>query len=164
MLYVVIYIYGLIHDCYSLDMNKTYLVKKPVDFKEVITDILCLENISTLVISLKGDLGSGKTTFTQQLGEMFGVTEQINSPTFTIMKQYLLESDKYDKLVHIDAYRIESEDEIEPLHLESVVTQPKTIVCIEWPEQIKSIVPDGAIEVVISITEDEMRQVEVSQI
>ena len=145
-----------------VSMNKDYIVTKPQDFGEVIDDILAWHKDSaqpTLVIALKGDLGAGKTTFTQTLGKHLGVEEAITSPTFTIMKQYELSDDRFDSLVHIDAYRIESEDETKPLRLEEIFIQPSTVVCVEWPEQIPSIVPDTAVLVSLNIIENETRNV-----
>ncbi len=146
-------------------MNKQYEVSKPVDFKEVIEDVLSWYKKSdqdSLIISLQGDLGAGKTTFTQELGRALGVGEEITSPTFTIMKQYEIDHEDFEQMVHIDAYRIESDDEAGPLHLDSIFSQPKTVVCVEWPEKIKSIIPQHAAEIKISIEENEVRQVSLS--
>lgn len=156
-------IYGLDSDCYSAKMNKTYLVSQPTDFSEVINDILESSNFkdTPLIITLEGDLGAGKTTFTQELGKKLGVSEPVTSPTFTIMKQYPLSGGIADSLIHIDAYRIESEEEVAPLHFESLFVKPRTIICIEWPSHIESIIPDTAIKVSISIKEKEERLVEI---
>ncbi|MCA9360268.1 tRNA (adenosine(37)-N6)-threonylcarbamoyltransferase complex ATPase subunit type 1 TsaE [Candidatus Nomurabacteria bacterium] len=146
-------------------MKNSYLVSTPIDFKIVIDCVLstCKESAKeSLVIALTGDLGAGKTTFTQELGRRLGVLEQITSPTFTIMKQYDISYDGFEKLIHIDAYRIESVDETKPLHLDSLFSQPKTIVCVEWPERIHAILPSGAVNISITIKEGETRQVEVS--
>jgi len=148
-------------------MEKNYLVPKPEDFSILINDILNLfkrDKNDSLVITLEGDLGAGKTTFTQELGKELGLSEPITSPTFTIIKQYELSKGDFDQLVHIDAYRIESEDELGPLHIETMLRQPKTIFCIEWPKIIGSIIPNNSVKVSISITESEVRQVQVSQI
>lgn len=114
-----------------------------------------------MVITLEGDLGAGKTTFTQELGRNLGVTEQVTSPTFTIMKQYELDHELFDTLVHIDAYRFESEEEARPLRLEEIFTIPRAIVCVEWPERIPSLIPKTATSLTISIIEDEKRLVTV---
>ena len=140
-------------------MNKEYLVKNPDDFQIVISDILNGCKLNPLVITLEGDLGAGKTTFAQELGRYLEVAELITSPTFTIMKQYELVGKKFDKLVHIDAYRIESENELKPLRLEEIFARPNTIVCVEWPELIKSVLPDTAVPMSIKIAEGENRVV-----
>ena len=65
-----------------------------------------------VVCALHGDLGAGKTTFTQTLARELGVEEIVTSPTFVIMKNYELTNQPFEKLVHIDAYRIEEIDEM----------------------------------------------------
>lgn len=145
-------------------MTKQFLVKTPADFSIVIDELLTISsqtNKDTLVVALSGDLGVGKTTFTQELAKTLGITEIVTSPTFTIMSQYQITDNKFTELIHIDAYRIESEDEIGPLHIESVLSKPNTIVCIEWPQNIESIIPTDAFKVSISIQEGEERVVSV---
>ncbi len=146
-------------------MNGEYKVETPADFKSVITNIFDWHKNSgqgTLIIALKGNLGAGKTTFTQILGQYLDIKDQITSPTFTIMKQYEIENKDFDKLVHIDAYRIEKEDEVGPLRLNEVFERPRTILCVEWPEQIPSVIPDSAVWVEIEIGDGETRKVKVS--
>ena len=145
-------------------MNKEFRIKNPKDFELVIKDILNWhkdKGKKNLVIALQGDLGAGKTALTKILGEYLGVSEIINSPTFVIMKQYELSHELFDLLVHIDAYRIEDESEIGPLRLSEIIKRPKTIVCIEWPDLIPSIIPDQAVKVNIEIEQGETRKVSV---
>ncbi len=143
-------------------MKNKYSVNKPEDFKEVVLDIFnTFEKANPLVITLEGDLGAGKTTFTQELGKYLGVEEQINSPTFTIMKQYEIKYKKFNTLVHIDAYRIENDNEIGPLKLTDTISQKNHIVCIEWPEQIPSILSETDLKLKIEINNDQSRTVTV---
>jgi tRNA threonylcarbamoyladenosine biosynthesis protein TsaE len=143
-------------------MKCEFTIKTPPDFQSVIDFIFAHTNQDTsLVIKLQGDLGAGKTTFTQKLGAYLGVVEHIASPTFAIMKRYQITHAVYEELVHIDAYRLESPDEVYPLHLESVISGPHTIACIEWPENISECIPQDAVLVNIAIDEDETRRVEV---
>lgn len=113
-----------------------------------------------LVIGLHGDLGAGKTTFMKSFAEALGVKETIQSPTFVIMKIFntsppspLLIKERgrpslrgrgevYEKLVHIDAYRLESGEELKKLGWEEMVKDPKNIICIEWPEKVEDILND----------------------
>ncbi len=145
-------------------MNCEYKINELSDFQTVIDDILNWyqkSNLETLVITLKGDLGVGKTAFTKILGKYLKVEEFITSPTFTIMKQYPVLNEQFDQLVHIDAYRIDSEEEIEPLRLREIFKKPRTIICIEWPEQIPSVIPSSAVRIEIVISEGETRIVKV---
>lgn len=141
-------------------MEREYKIKKPKDFQLIIKDILAWfadSKQETLVIALQGDLGAGKTTFTQELGLYLKIEEPITSPTFTIMKQYEPVHKNFNLLVHIDAYRIEDEAETGPLKLNEVFDRPKTIVCVEWPEQIPTVIPKTAVLVKLEIGNNETR-------
>tara|TARA_B100002051_G_scaffold276694_1_gene326988 strand:+ start:32994 stop:33437 length:444 start_codon:yes stop_codon:yes gene_type:complete len=145
-------------------MKAEYTIEKPEDFREIIDDLL-LEHQSeeSLVITLTGDLGAGKTAFAKELAAYFGVTEPVTSPTFTIMKKYQLESEKFSELIHIDAYRIESEDEVGPLDLDSLVGEKRNIIAIEWPERILSTLPANFYNLTLKITEGDTRLVTASR-
>lgn len=145
-------------------MNSEFVIDSLAGYRAVIVEVLQYHKTKgemSLVLTLQGDLGAGKTTFTQELGRNLGVTEPITSPTFTIMKQYELSHELFDTLVHIDAYRFESEEEARPLRLEEVFAIPRTIVCVEWPERIPSLIPKAAVSLTISILEEEKRLVTV---
>lgn len=96
------------------------------------------------VITLSGDLGAGKTSFAQGLAKGLGVKRQVNSPTFTLIKEY--QGEKL-ALYHMDAYRIE--DEWEELGLEEYF-YGQGVSVIEWPEQIEAQIPKERLEIVIS--------------
>ncbi|MEK7635099.1 MAG: tRNA (adenosine(37)-N6)-threonylcarbamoyltransferase complex ATPase subunit type 1 TsaE [Patescibacteria group bacterium] len=102
-------------------------------------------NNSATIVGLYGELGSGKTTFMKYLAENFGVKETIQSPTFVIMKFYNIAENfsfsGFEKLVHIDAYRIEKEEEILNLGWQEIIADPKNLICVEWPEKIEGIMP-----------------------
>lgn len=142
-------------------MDTFFEVKKPPDFLAVITAILSqTDNLSPVIIALSGELGAGKTTFVQELAKHLGVTEHVTSPTFTIMKRYELDTEQFDALVHIDAYRFETEAEAVPLRLAEVFTLPRTIICVEWPERISSLLPKSSQELHIDITGNGTRTVQ----
>lgn len=143
-------------------MKTNYQVNTPSEFIDVINDILLWykeAGQNNLVIALQGDLGAGKTTFTQQLAKYLEIEEVVNSPTFTIMKQYDLSHPQFETLIHIDAYRLESDLETKPLYFEEIFKQPQVIVCVEWPEIIANILPKNAVWVKIEIGEGEVRLV-----
>jgi len=146
-------------------MKKEWIVDSPSELQTIAQVVLeqheNKKNIP-LVISLQGDLGAGKTAFTQELGTLLGVTEVITSPTFTIMKQYQTTHSQWQTLVHIDAYRLESERETKPLHIEQIISQPNTISCIEWPEIIPASIPDFAYQLQIEILKDDQRRVTIT--
>jgi tRNA threonylcarbamoyladenosine biosynthesis protein TsaE len=96
-------------------------------------------------IGLYGELGSGKTTFMKYLAKAFGIKETIQSPTFVIEKIYELENKPFQHLIHIDAYRIEKEDEMINLGWQEIIADPSNLICIEWPERIAKIMPEHII-------------------
>lgn len=105
-----------------------------------------------LVVGLFGDLGSGKTTFTQALGKLLGIKEVMTSPTFVIMKKYLINQTTNYKLqattlVHIDAYRLESGKELLSLGFDEIRKDPQNLILIEWPERVADILPLDLVKV-----------------
>jgi len=102
-----------------------------------------------IVLALHGDMGVGKTTFVQGLARGLGVKEQVTSPTFGIYSVYQGNS---RKLVHLDAYRLEHERQIEELLLEEFLTSPWCLA-VEWPEKVGAWLPPGAWHLTLSIVE-----------
>lgn len=81
------------------------------------------------IITLNGDLGAGKTTFTKGIAKALGINQNsVTSPTFTIMKGY----EGTLKLYHFDMYRIEKAEELTELGLEEVLNDPSGVCVIEW--------------------------------
>lgn len=101
------------------------------------------------VVYLNGDLGAGKTTFVQTIAKDYGIDGAVTSPTYTIMRSYDIPTDRlpsgalrrYKKLVHIDAYRLESPEQWKQLKPEEFLNQEGTVVFIEWPEKIAGVGP-----------------------
>lgn len=81
------------------------------------------------VLILTGDLGAGKTTFTQALAKALGITAPITSPTFVLARHHNHPGEGLN-LVHVDAYRITGADELASLDLETWLTD--SVVVIEW--------------------------------
>lgn len=96
-------------------------------------------NDEAAVVGLLGHLGSGKTTFTQAIAKELGIQDHVTSPTFVIMKTYATKNKRFPRLVHIDAYRLESGRELEVLDFEKVVSNPNNLVLIEWADNVKEI-------------------------
>ena len=95
-----------------------------------------------LVVTLNGDLGAGKTTFTKGVGEALGVKRVINSPTFTIMKIYDTNNlNGINKLYHLDVYRLK--DSSGDFELEEYFEMGGVSI-IEWAAIIEDIIPDDA--------------------
>ncbi len=104
------------------------------------------------LITLKGDLGAGKTTLTKGIGKGLGVTKIINSPTFTIMKEYQGEM----MLHHFDAYRLEGEDS--ELGFEEIF-EGEGVCVVEWPQYIEHILPEERLDLVIYKCMDQGREI-----
>ena len=97
------------------------------------------------IISLTGDLGVGKTVFTQGLAKGLGIMEPVNSPTFTIVQVY--EGGRLP-FYHFDVYRIGDLEEMEEIGYDDYFFG-KGICLIEWAELIEEILPEKRIEVTI---------------
>lgn len=87
------------------------------------------------VLALSGPLGAGKTTFVQALARVLGSKEKPRSPTFSLVRSYKVRA-PFFQLVHVDAYRIESEQDILPLGLDEFLAEPGTVLAVEWPERL----------------------------
>lgn len=101
------------------------------------------------LLLLNGDLGAGKTTLTQGIGEALGVKRPVKSPTFTIVREY--EEAKLP-IYHMDFYRLENDD-LSSIDLSSYLQQPGLVV-IEWPEVVKADLPDQYLQIVIRRVDD----------
>ena len=109
------------------------------------------------VILLQGDLGAGKTTLVQGIAEGLGIQDSIESPTFTLINEYLTGR---IPLYHLDLYRLEPE-EVEGLHLESYwdgLEMDLGIVAIEWAERLPY-KPNNYLQICLSYC-DSGRQIE----
>ncbi len=95
------------------------------------------------IICLSGDLGAGKTTFTQGLLKGLKIKGPYTSPTFSIIKHYKSNS-KFTNVYHIDAYRINSKDLLE-LGFKDFTGKENSVTIIEWPENVKKIIPTSAV-------------------
>jgi len=97
----------------------------------------------TNVIGLIGELGSGKTVFTQGLGAALKIDTPITSPTFLLMKSYPTGGHhRFRHLVHLDLYRICGWQELIELELERLWADPAKLVVIEWADRIIEHLPD----------------------
>ncbi|MEK7651199.1 MAG: tRNA (adenosine(37)-N6)-threonylcarbamoyltransferase complex ATPase subunit type 1 TsaE [Patescibacteria group bacterium] len=94
-----------------------------------------------IIVGLRGNLGSGKTTFIQGFARGLGIKNRIMSPTFVIFRHYLLRKKSRAHFFHMDAYRIKKLSELKHLDFEEITSLPKSVVLVEWPEKIKKALP-----------------------
>ncbi|PCI20449.1 hypothetical protein COB64_01895 [Candidatus Wolfebacteria bacterium] len=127
------------------------------------------------VVGLYGDLGSGKTTLTKEMAHMLGIQEGVASPTFVIERKYPIEQKSfeatngktinvpYTQLIHIDAYRIEKEEELLALGWEEIMGNKDNLIFIEWPVNAKGILPDDHIQVRLTHVDETHRSIVIQE-
>ncbi len=122
-----------------------------------------LENLGDgpAFLALSGDLGSGKTSFVQQLAKILGVKENITSPTFVIMQSYPISFRHFETLIHVDAYRLESSEALEKLRWQEYLANPKNLICLEWPERVPACIPQWATKIQFTFIDETTRQIEI---
>jgi len=103
------------------------------------------------VITLEGNLGAGKTTFTKGIARGLGVKRAVNSPTFTIIKEYMGKMPLY----HMDAYRL---DEEEDLGFDDFF-QSEGVTIIEWASRIQAQLPEKRLDIAIRLGERETTRI-----
>lgn len=127
--------------------------KDMIDFGEKLSRLM----FGGFILTLDGDLGAGKTTFTKGIGRGLGIKKVINSPTFTIVKVY--HGDK--TLYHFDAYRLEGEND--ELGFEEMFEDDGVCV-VEWPEFIEDILPKERLQIRIIKNEDNTRSFDITAV
>jgi len=130
-------------------VNKTYITDSKEETQEIAENFV--RRISGGdIVTLYGDLGSGKTTFVQGLARGFGIKKRIISPTFIIVRKYNLKSQipklkttsqNLKSFYHIDLYRIEGKKDLRGLGIEEIINNPQNIVVIEWAEKMQNLLP-----------------------
>jgi tRNA threonylcarbamoyladenosine biosynthesis protein TsaE len=109
--------------------------------KQFLKKILNKKHKVACVVGLYGDLGAGKTTFTQYVAKELGVKRKVASPTFVISKRYPLKNKMFKNFYHLDAYRLKDEKELHSLGWKETVKDPENIIFIEWPEKVAKAMP-----------------------
>src|SRR3989338_6974105 len=121
------------------------------------------QNKSATVVDLTGDLGSGKTTFTQAAARALGIRAPVQSPTFVIMKTYAIPKKwqgspltfgkgdpwvwPWRRLVHIDCYRLDKADDLFHLDWNELVTDPENLILVEWPERVGDLLSSPTLKI-----------------
>ena len=113
------------------------------------------------IMALFGELGTGKTTFTQGFAEGLQVSGKIISPTFTLIREYPLPSQPQAKLYHIYLYRLESPKDIEQLGIREIFDNRHNIVLIEWADKLGKILPPQAVRIYLKNLGQNTREIEI---
>ncbi len=110
--------------------------------------------------ALTGDLGAGKTTLTQAIARQLGVSENVTSPTFSIVNgyTYLDKSGKGQLFHHLDLYRLKTIEEALNIGIEDILYDGHYCF-IEWPEIIEPLFPEDVVKINISILKDSSRKI-----
>ena len=127
-----------------------YIVNDLDGIRPIALDLL--ERLKTgSIVVLVGEMGAGKTTFTQSVLRAMGIEDLEGSPTYSLINEY--ESPYFGKVYHMDLYRLNSLDEALDIGIEELLYQ--NVICfIEWPEKISELLPDNTIWVYLRANED----------
>lgn len=129
-------------------------IQSPAQLPEAAKQFVQAMNQNT-VFAFYGKMGAGKTTFIKAICEELGVTDVINSPTFSIVNEY--RSDTTGELIyHFDFYRIKKIEEVYDMGYEDYFDSG-AVCFIEWPELIDDLLPGDAVKVCITEQEDGSR-------
>lgn len=114
------------------------------------------------VLALIGDLGAGKTTFTQGLAESLGI-EKVVSPSFIIMRSYPIINHplSINHLYHVDLYRLEKniKKELDNLGVTAIWGKPENVVLIEWADKAQGLLPKSTIYVKFEYQDEDKRKI-----
>ena len=108
------------------------------------------------VIALYGELGAGKTCFTQGVARGVGIEQKVTSPTYSLIQEY---PGRY-LMVHIDCYRLTGEDDAVDIGLVEILSK-FAIVLVEWPERIKRLLPEKCLEIYMEIVNETTRSISI---
>lgn len=110
------------------------------------------------LLCLQGDLGAGKTTFTQGLAEGWGSIDPVSSPTFVMVNLYRAQDGT--PLYHMDAYRIESLPEAAQIGIDDMLAEGALI--LEWPERIEALLPKERIWLTLTHQSETEREIAIA--
>ncbi len=110
------------------------------------------------LITLSGELGAGKTAFARAVAKALGIEENVTSPTFVLEKIYKIAEGGFERLAHIDAYRLKDGSELAALGFDELMSDPKTLVLLEWPEQVADGLPTADVALRLEPQDDESRK------
>ncbi len=133
-------------------MNKNYSLNELTTIaKEVV------KNAQNKVLLFNGDMGVGKTTLIKEICKILGVDDVAHSPTFSLVNEYKTNDNK--TVYHFDFYRIEDEEEAYDMGVEDYLYSNNWCL-IEWPENVKNLLPLDAVEVKIMLLDDGQRNIQ----
>ncbi|MDO8570472.1 MAG: tRNA (adenosine(37)-N6)-threonylcarbamoyltransferase complex ATPase subunit type 1 TsaE [Candidatus Daviesbacteria bacterium] len=114
------------------------------------------------ILALFGDLGAGKTTFTQGFAKGLGIKNKVISPTFIVMRQYPLIKNKAH-FYHIDLYRLDQINQLEEIGLSEIFANPQNVILIEWAEKLGTLLPRNAVKIKFNHIKEDSREIEITE-
>jgi tRNA threonylcarbamoyladenosine biosynthesis protein TsaE len=165
---------------YPSGMPKAEIVSKSAKETQAVAQFLVQELAKSnftrkgaTVVALDGNLGSGKTTFSQGLARALGIKEKVLSPTFVLVKIYNIYSSSlsrrhrkdssrfrsnrktpgFNRLIHVDCYRLKSSKDLLHLGFKNFLRDKDAIIVIEWASRIRKLLPRGAVWIKFEHTE-----------
>jgi tRNA threonylcarbamoyladenosine biosynthesis protein TsaE len=132
--------------------------------QKLLNKILKTKNEKAKVVALSGELGAGKTTLTKEIARQVGIKDNVISPTYIIMKIYEINSKSsyckyFKKLIHIDAYRLDSPRELLKIGWEEIQKDKDNLIIIEWPEKVEGCLNKRAFWIKLEHADDETRSI-----
>lgn len=118
-----------------------------------------IEHSESQILLFYGPMGSGKTTLIKEIAAQLGVQELTNSPTFSLVNEYM--TDGGESIYHFDFYRIEQEEEAFDIGFEEYLDSGSWCL-IEWPENVENLLPLDSVVIKISINQDDTRQIQLT--
>lgn len=138
-------------------MPSELITNSPQETQEVAKKLISALKTGQVIV-LVGDLGAGKTTFVQGIGETLGISRMV-SPTYTLIREYPIDHQFFNKLYHLDLYRLSTADEVEALGTSEILSDPHALVLIEWPEKILERLSAGFITISFEQLSDTQRKI-----
>jgi len=136
-------------------MNINYTLNQLPQIAEQIID-----EASNKILLFYGEMGVGKTTLIKEIVKQLEIDDVVTSPTFSLVNEY--KSRKGEIIYHFDFYRINSEEEAMDIGIDEYFESNHWCL-IEWPENIKNIVPLNAVEIYISLNDDKTRSIQIEE-
>lgn len=133
-------------------MNKNYSLNELTAIAQEI-----VKNAQNKVLLFNGDMGVGKTTLIKEICKVLGVNDVANSPTFSLVNEY--KTNANETVYHFDFYRIEEEEEAYDMGVEDYLYSNNWCL-IEWPENVKNLLPLDAVEINIMLLDDGQRNIQ----
>lgn len=139
-------------------MNKTIIARTPADMEEIGENLAPVLS-DGMVVSLIGQLGSGKTTLVKGIARGLLVTDIVVSPSYLLAREY----QGRISLHHVDAYRVSTLNELAEVGLDELLPPAMGVTVVEWPSRIEGIVDISDIVIRIELLENEARKIQMSE-